>query len=183
MSGGGGTKRRLDDRDLEKEMARTEKYLRKLERRDKKRGREGEQDEGRAEEVCEEWSGEQGGLVCWVNEEVVELKEYECDEEVEEGHSEVLDPNMVNRGRSEEVEFTVKKLDMFEFGTLEEAFDRSGGKKPTTTQWVEGWKEDEDGEMFVRCRFGGQGLQTEARRGQGGLTCCHAALEAKRLHF
>ena len=46
---------------------------------------------------------------------------------------------MVEEGRREEVEFMVIKLDMFEFGTYEEAVER-GGKQPTTTKWVEGWK-------------------------------------------
>ena len=36
-------------------------------------------------------------------------------------------------GRKEELEFMIKKLDMFEFGTYEEALSR-GGKQPTTTK-------------------------------------------------
>ena len=40
-----------------------------------------------------------------------------------------LDPEMVKEGRREEVEFMVEKLDMFEFGTLEEAM-RRGGNAP-----------------------------------------------------
>ena len=51
-----------------------------------------------------------------------------------------MDPEMVKEGRredSEEVEFMKEELDKFEFGTLEEAMRRTGGKPPTTTEWVE----------------------------------------------
>ncbi len=44
---------------------------------------------------------------------------------------------------------------MFEFGSHEEAV-RRGGKEPTTTKWVEGWKADEKGGRFVRCRLVGR---------------------------
>ena len=70
------------------------------------------------------------------------------DEEVELGggnQDEELDPEMVKEGRKEEVEFMKDKLDMFEFGTYEQAMARSGGKPPTTTKWVEGWKNNDDG--------------------------------------
>ena len=43
-------------------------------------------------------------------------------------------------------------LNMFEFGTYEEATEK-GGKQPTTTKWVEGKKVDDDGKEFVRCRL------------------------------
>ena len=35
-----------------------------------------------------------------------------------------LDPEQVKMGRKEELEFMIKKLDMFEFGTYEEAVSR-----------------------------------------------------------
>ena len=52
---------------------------------------------------------------------------------------------LTKEARKEEVEYIVKKLEMFEFGSREEAM-RRGGKEPTTTKWVEGMKEGDDGE-------------------------------------
>ena len=66
-----------------------------------------------------------------------------------------LGPELVEVGRTEEVELMVKKLDMFEFGDLDGA-RRRGGKEPTTTKWVEGWKIGDDGERLVRCRLVGR---------------------------
>lgn len=64
-----------------------------------------------------------------VNEEILEVEETK--EEIGEWmDSEALHPDMVEAGRREEVEFMVKKLEMFEFGDLEEA-RRRGGKEPT----------------------------------------------------
>ena len=45
-----------------------------------------------------------------------------------------MDPEQVKIGRKEELEIMVEKLDMFEFGTYEEAVS-TGGKPPTTTKW------------------------------------------------
>ena len=56
------------------------------------------------------------------------------------------------------------KLDMFEFGTYEQAMARSGGKPPTTTKWVEGWKTGGRWEQVRQEPIGGEGLQG---RGQG----------------
>ena len=61
----------------------------------------------------------------------------------------------VKAGRKEEKHFMIDKLKMFEFGSYEEAVMR-GGKKPTTTKWVEGWKADEKRGIFVRCRSVGR---------------------------
>ena len=61
----------------------------------------------------------------------------------EDGEDE-LDEEQVKVGRKEEKDFMMEKLKMFEFGSHEEAV-RRGGKEPTTTKWVEGWKADEKG--------------------------------------
>ena len=50
-----------------------------------------------------------------VNEEVLDI---DVDENEAVRNDEELDPKMVKEGRREEVEFMVKKLDMFEFGTF-----------------------------------------------------------------
>ena len=113
----------------------TMKFLKKLEREERKRKHEGDQDEGRIGQVMEHNGNRRvNGYI--VNEEVMEVEEEE--EELLEDDEE-LDPQGVIDGRREELEFMVDRLDMFEFGTIEEAWKR-GGKKPTTTKWVEGWK-------------------------------------------
>ena len=68
-----------------------------------------------------------------------------------------LDPQLVKSGRHEEMEYMVKKLQMFEFADEQQAWTR-GGTRPTTTKWVEGPKVGEDGQMFVRCRLVAMGL-------------------------
>ena len=93
-----------------------------------------------------------------------------------------LDPKQVKAGRSDEVQFMVKKLDMFEFGSYEEAV-RRGGKKPTTTRWVEGWKNDDSGGRFVRCRLVGRDFKTKGGKEQEELFAAMPPLEAKKLVF
>ena len=89
-----------------------------------------------------------------MNEEILEVG---CDDEGESGWSkdDELDQKLMEEGTNEEVEYMVNKLNMFEFGTLEEAM-RRGGKKPTTTKWVRGWKDDDKGGRFVRCKLVGR---------------------------
>mgnify|MGYP000125827597 CR=1 FL=1 len=60
-----------------------------------------------------------------VNEEVMEV---DVDDDVDEEwmDDDELDSAMVEVGRREDVEFMVGKLDMFEFGTYEEAVKRGG---------------------------------------------------------
>ena len=50
-------------------------------------------------------------------------------------YDEAMDPEMVAAGRKDEVDFMVGKLNMFEWGTLEEARQR-GGKWPSTARWT-----------------------------------------------
>ena len=70
--------------------------------------------------------------------------------------------------RKEEKDFMVDRLKMFEFGSYEEAVKR-GGKAPTTTKWVEGWKADEEGGRFVRCRLVGRDFQKKGIEERGDL--------------
>ena len=76
----------------------------------------------------------------------------------------------------------VDKLDMFEFGTIEEAW-RRGGKKPTTTKWVEGWKKNEDGARFVRCRLVGRDFKVKHEVERDDLFAAMPPLEAKKTMF
>ena len=90
------------------------KILRKLEREERKRKR----DDGGAQDVDD-----------------VEVAGYAVNEVVMSGEAEgwgggevdgdELDPEQVKIGRKEELDFMVKKLDMFEFGTHEEAVSSS----------------------------------------------------------
>ena len=75
-----------------------------------------------------------------------DILEVGWDDEGESGWSkdDELDQKLMEEGTNEEVEYMVNKLNMFEFETLEEAM-RRGGKKPTTTKWVRGWKDDDKG--------------------------------------
>lgn len=80
-----------------------------------------------------------------VNEEVAEVTtELEEWQEADENDERELDMEQVKAGRKEEMDFILGKLEMFEFGSYEEAVNR-GGKVPTTTKWVEGWEADEGG--------------------------------------
>ena len=85
-------------------------------------------------------------------------------------------------GRKGEVEFMVKKLDMFEFGTYEEAVSR-GGKPPPTTKWVEGWKADDKGGRFVRCRLVGRDFKVKGVEEREDLFAAMPPLESKKLMF
>ena len=74
----------------------------------------------------------------------------------------------------------VEKLKMFEFGSHEEAVRREG-KEPTTTTWVEGWKADEKGGRFVRCRLVGRDFTKLGHRGKGGPVRGHAAVGVQEV--
>ena len=93
--------------------------------------------------------------------EVVELAEVEVkEEEVEWGtQGEApfdeercdLDPEQVRQGREEKVNYMVKTLGMFEFGSWQEATLKAG--KAPTTKWIDRVTMGDDGREFVRCRL------------------------------
>ena len=74
----------------------------------------------------------------------------------------------------------VKKLDMFEFGGYEEAVER-GGKKPTTTKWVENKKIDDDGNEFVRCRLVARDFKQRCEGPRDDLFASMPPLEALKV--
>ena len=122
------------------------------------------------------------GEIRHVNEEDVDMKqvEREMTESREFGKGDELDQDMVRAGREEEVRYMIEKLDMFEFGTWEEAVERSGGKAPTTTKWVEGWKVGDDGERFVRSRLVGRDFKPQGEGVREDLFAAMPPLEAKK---
>ena len=117
-----------------------------------------------------------------VNEEVMEVTA-EADQwgEIEDSEDE-LDPKQVTIGRQEELEFMVGRLAMFEFGSYEEAIQR-GGKEPTTTKWMEGWKVDDKGGRFVRCRLVGRDFKKKGTEEREDLFAAMPPLESKKLMF
>ena len=93
-----------------------------------------------------------------------------------------MDPVAQRAGREEEVEYMVNTLKMFEFGSEEEAWAR-GGKRPTTTKWVEGWKADEQGGRFVRSRLVGRDFKPRREGARDDLFASMPPLEAKKVLF
>ena len=94
-----------------------------------------------------------------------------------------MDPELVKKRRTEEMEYMVKKLDMFKFGSYEEAKVKGGGKEPTTTKWVEGKKVDDDGEEFVKCRLVGRDFKPRREEPRDDLFVALPPLEAKKVLF
>ena len=143
----------------------TMKILRKLEREERKRKR----DDG-AQDVDD-----------------VKVAGYAVNEDAEgwsggEVDGDELEPEQVKIGRKEELEFMVKKLDMSEFGTYEEAVSR-GGKQPTTTKWIEEWEADDKGGRFVKCRLVGQDFKVKGVEEREDLFAAMPPLESKKLMF
>ena len=52
-----------------------------------------------------------------------------------------------------------------------------------TTKWVEGWKKDDSGERFVRCRLVGRDFKARGGKEQEELFAAMPPLEAKKLLF
>ena len=174
-SGDAAVKRKAETDEVDADERLAMKFLKKLDRASRKRERES-RDDGRGN-----GSGEIGGVneMYVVNEED-EQENHEGMEE--EWDDEELDPEQVERGRSEEVEFMVNKLNMFEFGDYDTAVAR-GKKEPTTTKWVEGWKSDDKGGRFVRCRLVGRDFKGKERGGREDLFAAMPPLEAKKMVF
>lgn len=58
-----------------------------------------------------------------------------------------------------------------------------GGEQPTTTKWVDGWKEDGSGERVVRCRLVGRDFKESSGADRSDLFAAMPPLEAKKLVF
>ena len=84
----------------------------------------------------------------------VEESEWRAEEEAQvEGEGDDLDPEQVRKGREEEMNYMVRTLEMFEFGSLEEAMAKAG-EVPTSTKRIDRVKNNKDGREFVSCRLG-----------------------------
>ena len=124
--------------------------------------------------------------------EVVEVAEVEVNEEEEEWMTEEesrrgdeggeLDPEHVRQGREEDMNYMIKTLKMFEFGSWEDATSRTS-KMPTTTQWVDRAKKDDNGKMFVRCRLVARDFKPKHEGPRDELFVAMPLLEAKKALF
>ena len=115
----------------------------------------------------------------------VEVKEEDRHEEeagemqAEDGEQEF---DLVQQGRREEFEYTKERLQMFEFGSLQEAMSRVG-KAPTTTKWVDRTKKGDDGKEFVRCRMVARDFKPKREGPRDDLLAAMLLLEAKKALF
>ena len=64
--------------------------------------------------------------------------------------------------------YVVKTLRVFEFGSWQEATSKAG-KAPTTTKWIDQVKKDGDGCEFVRRRLVARDFKTTSRGSEGRL--------------
>ena len=124
--------------------------------------------------------------------EVVEVAEVEVNEEEEEWMTEEeprqgdeggdLDPEQVRQGREEEMNYMVKTLKRFEFGSWEDATSRTS-KMPTTTKWVDRARKDDAGKTFVRCRSVARDFKPKREGPRDDLFAAMPSLEAKKALF
>ena len=124
--------------------------------------------------------------------EIVEVGEVEVNEEEEEWMTEEeprqgdeggdLDPEQVRQGREEEMNYMVKTLKMFEFGSWEDATSGTS-KMPTTTKWVDRAKKDDTGKTFVRCRLVARDFKPKREGPRDDLFAAMPPLEAKKALF
>ena len=133
-----GNKRMAGEESEKSRLRKTVRYLKELDKM------ENMKESGKVQEVVEAAEVE-------VNEE--EEEEWITEEEsrrVDDGGE--LDPEHVRQGREEEMNYMIKTLKMFEFGSWEDATSRTS-KMPTTTKWVDRAKKDDNGKMLRSTRL------------------------------
>ena len=164
-----GTKKEDEDMDEQKRLRRTIRMLKKME---KAEGEDMVDEVVKLEtaDTANDWDGIEkfGG-------------DWESGNAGEDGQPE-LDPISLKKGREEETRYMRDTLDMFEFGSLEDAW-RRGGKAPTTTRWVDGNKEGEDGKVFVRSRLVARDFKPKNDNQRHDLFAAMPPLEAKKTLF
>ena len=129
----------------ESRLRKTVRYLKELSNMENK-------ESGKTQKVVEVAEGD-------VNE---EEEEWMTEEEPRQGYEGGdLDPEQVRQSREEEMNYMVKTLKMFEFGSWEDATSRTS-KMPTTTTWVGPRRTTL--ENIRQMQIGGARLQTKACR-------------------
>ena len=121
--------------------------------------------------------------------EVVEVAEVEVNEEEEEWMTEEeprrcdeggdLHPEQVRQCREEEMNYKVKTLKMFEFGSWEDVTSRTS-KIPTTTRWVDRAKKDDSGKTFIKCRLVARDFKPKRGGPRDDMLAAMPPLEARK---
>ena len=115
-----------------------------------------------------------------VNElEEVEWRTEEKEELQFETEGSAMDPAQVRQGREVEINYVVKAMEMFEFGSWEDAVTR-GGKVPTTTKWVNRVNKDDVGRDVVRCRSVARDFKPRREGCRDDLSAAMPPLETKK---
>ena len=115
-----------------------------------------------------------------MNEEEVEWR-IEGDAHFEEEGGD-FDPEEVRQGREEEMNYLVKTLGKFKYGSWQEATWKAG-KAPSTTKWINRVKKDDDGREFVRCRLVARDFKPRREGPRDDLFAAMPPLEAKKALF
>ena len=149
-------------------LRKTVQYLKTLERAEaKKESEETQQVVELAEvEVNEE-------EVEWGTQGEAPFEEEQCD----------LDPEQVRQGRKEEkMNYMVKTLEMFEFGSWQEATLKAG-KAWTMTKWIDRVTMGDDGREFVRCPLVARDFKPRREGPRDDFFAAMPPLGAKRVLF
>ena len=162
-----GNKRKAGEESEESKLRKTVRYLKELDKMDNKK------ESGKTQEVEEVAEVE-------VNEEEEEWTTEEEPQRGDEGGD--LDPEQVRQGREEEMNYMVKTLKMFEFGSWDDATSGTS-KMPKTTKWVDRAKKDDSGKMFVRCRLVARDFKPKHEGSRNVLFAAMPPLEAKKALF
>ena len=116
----------------------------------------------------------------------VEVNEEDLDmdgaSELQASGKQELDPMQVQQGRREEREYMTKKLQMFEFGSVQATLSRSGNA-PTTTKWVDRMKKDDDRKEFAGCRLVVRDFKPKREGPRDDLFAAMPPLEANKALF
>ena len=162
-----GNKRKAGEESEESRLRKTVRYLKELDKMENKK------ESGKTQEVVEVAEVE-------VNEEEEEWTTEEEPQRGDEGGD--LDPEQVRQGRAEEMNYTVKTLKMFEFGSWDDATSGTS-KMPMTTKWVDRAKKDDSGKTFVRCRLVARDFKPKHEGSRDDLFAAMPPLEAKKALF
>ena len=155
-----GKKRKAEEESEESRLRKTVRYLKELDMMENKK------EMGKVQEVVDE-----------------ELDKWMTEEESHRGDEGVdLDPKQVRQGREEEMNYMIKTLKMFEFGSWEDATSITI-KMPTTTKWVDRAKKDEDGNTFLRCRLVARDFKPKQEGSTNDLFAAMPPLEAEKALF
>ena len=160
-------KRKAGEKSEESRLRKTVRYFKELDKTENKK------ESGKTQEVVEVADVE-------VNEEEEEWNTEEEPRQGDEGGD--LGPEQVRQGREEEMNYMIKTLKMFEFGSWEDATSRTS-KMPTTTKWVDRAKKDDTGKTFVRCRLVARDFKPKREEPRDDLFAAMPPLEAKKALF